>query len=143
VPLSSQILEAPLTDNFFLPWLSSALPHFTLKYGSWLVSLLSKNIEPRRDNIPSPLLRKTTHNKMASNSQEDKKPNGAAFDDFFESLGKKADHLTIDERNGKGKAATNGTASENTGTTEQAEDENEPKIVDEIESLCMNCHENV
>jgi zinc finger protein len=80
---------------------------------------------------------------MATNSQKEPKPDGAAFDDFFESLGKKAEHLTIDERNGKKEPATNGTTSPNIATTDEVEGENEPKIVDEIESLCMNCHENV
>lgn len=75
---------------------------------------------------------------MASNSQ-DPKPDGAAFDDFFESLGKKAENLTIDERNGQKGPATNGI----TPSAEEGGDENEPKVVDEIESLCMNCHENV
>jgi zinc finger protein len=81
--------------------------------------------------------------KMATNSQEDPKPDGAAFDDFFDSIGKKAEHLTIDERNGKKDPATNGTAPLDTAAKDAEEDENEPKIVDEIESLCMNCHENV
>jgi zinc finger protein len=80
---------------------------------------------------------------MATNSQKDPKPDGAAFDDFFESLGKKTEHLTIDEQNGKKDPATNSTASLDTAPKEQEDDENEPKIVDEIESLCMNCHENV
>jgi len=80
---------------------------------------------------------------MATNSQKDPKPDGAAFDDFFESLGKKTEHLTIDERNGKKDPATNSTASLDTAPKEQEDGENEPKIVDEIESLCMNCHENV
>jgi zinc finger protein len=80
---------------------------------------------------------------MATNSQEDPKPDGAAFDDFFDSIGKKAEHLTIDERNGKKDPATNGTAPLDTAAKDAEEDENEPKIVDEIESLCMNCHENV
>ena len=80
---------------------------------------------------------------MATNSQEEPKPDGAAFDDFFESLGKKAEHLTIDERNGTKEPASNGTASIEAAPKEGEEDENEPKIVDEIESLCMNCHENV
>lgn len=79
---------------------------------------------------------------MATNSQEEPKADGAAFDDFFESLGKKAEHLTIEERNDKKDPATNGTASLDTAPKDE-EDENESKIVDEIESLCMNCHENV
>jgi zinc finger protein len=80
---------------------------------------------------------------MATNSQEDPKPDGAAFDDFFDSIGKKAENLTIDEQNGKKDPATNGTAPLDIAAKDAEEDENEPKIVDEIESLCMNCHENV
>jgi hypothetical protein len=96
------------------------------------------------DNIPSLLPRKSIQQKkMATNPQEDHKPDGAAFDDFFESLGKKAEHLTVDERNGQKEPATNGTGSLDTAAKGEEEDENEPKIVDEIESLCMNCHENV
>jgi zinc finger protein len=79
---------------------------------------------------------------MSNNSQEDPKPDGAVFDDFFESLGEKAKHLTIDKQNGK-KGATNGTSSLYITTKDEVEDENEPKIVDEIESLCMYCHKNV
>jgi zinc finger protein len=71
---------------------------------------------------------------MTDNSQEDPKPDGAAFDDYFESLGKKAEDLRINEQ----KAATNGTASQG-----KPEEEEEQKVVDEIESLCMNCRENV
>lgn len=67
---------------------------------------------------------------MADTNQNEPKPDGAAFDDYFESLGKKAQNLSSnDNTNG---AATNGLA----------EDEDQ-KVVDEIESLCMNCHENV
>jgi zinc finger protein len=82
-------------------------------------------------------------NNMANNSQEYPKPDGAAFDDFFESLGKKAENLTIEDQNSKKDTATNGTESLDTPTKGDVQDENEPKIVDEIESLCMNCHENV
>lgn len=70
---------------------------------------------------------------MAS-TQEEPKPDGAAFDDFFESIGKKAENLTIDEKNGKSEVATG---------VESTVDSDEPQIVDEIESLCMNCRENV
>jgi zinc finger protein len=80
---------------------------------------------------------------MSTNFQEDPKPNGAAFDEFFESLGKKAEHLTIDERNRKTDPATNVPASLDSAPKIEEEDEKEAKIVDEIESLCMNCHENV
>jgi zinc finger protein len=108
-----------------------------------LVSLLRKYLNPAVTNIPSLLPSKNIHSKMTNNSQEDSKPDGAVFDDFFESIGKRAKHLTIDEQNGKKESATNGTASLDTATKDEMEDENEPKIVDEIESLCMNCHENV
>lgn len=70
---------------------------------------------------------------MTDSYKEDPKPDGAAFDDYFESLGKKAKDLRIDEQ----KAATNGTA------FQREPEEEEQKVVDEIESLCMNCRENV
>lgn len=75
---------------------------------------------------------------MASNTQEETKPDGAAFDQFFDSIGKKAENLTINQDS---KPATNSTESTSLASEEKADDE--PKVVDEIESLCMNCHENV
>lgn len=81
----------------------------------------------------------TIYTKMASNPQEDPKPDGAAFDEFFDSIGKKAENLTINE---DGKPATNGTDSTSLEAVTEPEVD-EPKIVDEIESLCMNCHANV
>lgn len=48
---------------------------------------------------------------------------GASAPEFFESIGKKADQLN--------------------GTTNGQDDEAEPKAVEQIESLCMNCHEQV
>jgi hypothetical protein len=75
---------------------------------------------------------------MTSPSQEDPKPDGALFDDYFESLGKKAERLNINDKNEKSPGANND------APTEQAKaDEEEQRVVDEIESLCMNCHENV
>ena len=71
---------------------------------------------------------------MTTTSEEDPKSDGAAFDDFFESLGKKAEDLNIAEQ----KPDSNGTASQ-----AEPEEEEKQKVVDEIESLCMNCHENV
>lgn len=73
---------------------------------------------------------------MTSNTQEEPKPDGAAFDDFFESLGKKAENLSVNDKNGVAP-----TSKDEFEATEN--DDGEPKIVDEIESLCMNCHENV
>jgi len=70
---------------------------------------------------------------MASNKHDDSKPDGAAFDDFFDSIGKKAEDVETNNQNG----ATNGAE----GTVTESNDD-EPKVVDEIESLCMNCHEN-
>jgi zinc finger protein len=79
---------------------------------------------------------------MAQDSQTDSKPDGAVFDDFFESLGKKAEHLTVNEQNGKPISATTSPEGQITSVETPTSDD-EPKIVDEIESLCMNCHENV
>ena len=74
---------------------------------------------------------------MSNPTQEEPKPDGAAFDDFFESLGKKAENLTINDQNGEqDSGSTNGTAA-------KPEEEEEQRVVDEIESLCMNCHKNV
>ncbi|PSS22527.1 hypothetical protein M430DRAFT_137861 [Amorphotheca resinae ATCC 22711] len=70
---------------------------------------------------------------MTNPSEEEFKPDGAAFDDYFESLGKKAEHLTINEQNGT-QIATNGAPAQPA--------EEDQKVVDEIESLCMNCREN-
>jgi len=66
-----------------------------------------------------------------SNPQEDPKPDGAAFDDFFESIGKKTQNLAINEQ-----ATTD-------GSLPKLNEEEDQRVVDEIESLCMNCHENV
>ncbi|KAE8453558.1 hypothetical protein EG329_010419 [Mollisiaceae sp. DMI_Dod_QoI] len=71
---------------------------------------------------------------MASNTHEEPKPDGAAFDDFFETLGKKAEHLTTNGENSVEESATK--------PKSPGDDDGEPKIVDEIESMCMNCHEN-
>jgi hypothetical protein len=73
------------------------------------------------------------------------KPDGAAFDDFFESLGKKAEHLSVKEAVpslNDFPTTTNGieTTANTGGSTDDNEDQ---RVVDEIESLCMNCHENV
>jgi hypothetical protein len=54
----------------------------------------------------------------------------------FESLGKQAENLTLNEQNGQPSIATN-------GALPILGDGDDQKIVDEIESLCMNCHENV
>jgi zinc finger protein len=62
--------------------------------------------------------------------KEDPKPDGAAFDDFFESIGKKTENLTVKDE------PTDGAAP-------KLNDEEDQRVVDEIESLCMNCHENV
>ena len=77
---------------------------------------------------------------MAANSQDDPKPDGAAFDNFFDSIGKKAENLTINDQTRKKESATHD--SDSKALEPKAEDD-EPKVVDEIESLCMNCRENV
>ena len=71
---------------------------------------------------------------MSSNHAEDPKPDGKAFDDFFDSIGNKAQNLTTNGTDEKPTANGDGTV---------AEPEEEQKVVDEIESLCMNCRENV
>jgi hypothetical protein len=75
---------------------------------------------------------------MAGPPQEDSKPDGAAFDEFFESIGKKAEQLTINDNSKKSRYANGEAPSQQ---SEQGEEDQ--KVVDEIESLCMNCHENV
>jgi zinc finger protein len=75
---------------------------------------------------------------MSNSTQQETKANGAAFDDFFESLGKKAEHLTINEQK-----VVNASPVAVNGTTAQSDEDDDQKVVDEIESLCMNCHENV
>jgi zinc finger protein len=54
------------------------------------------------------------------------KPDGKAFDDFFDSIGNKAQQLDT-------KKDANG------APTEEDDDQ---RVVEEIESLCMNCHAN-
>lgn len=75
--------------------------------------------------------RSTKDTFVMSNIQEEPKPDGAAFDDFFESIGKKTQNLAINEQ-----ATSN-------GSIPQLNEEEDQRVVDEIESLCMNCHENV
>lgn len=58
------------------------------------------------------------------------KPDGKAFDDFFDSIGSKAEQVNSSK-------ATDATVAT------PVEEEEEQKVVDEIESLCMNCHANV
>lgn len=66
---------------------------------------------------------------MSNPSHEDPKTDGAAFDDFFESIGKKTQDLAINDQGD--------------GSLPKLSQEENQKVVDEIESLCMNCHENV
>ena len=80
-----------------------------------------------------------------SDLKKDDKPDGAAFDDFFENLGKKAEQLALSDKAvkpSKSDDTVNGEES-TTETTSATDDVDEQKVVDEIESLCMNCHENV
>ncbi|KAG9245093.1 ZPR1 zinc-finger domain-containing protein [Calycina marina] len=67
---------------------------------------------------------------MTDHTQEDIKPDGAAFDEFFESIGKKTQNLDIKDQ---------APADE---SLPKLNDEEDQRVVDEIESLCMNCHEN-
>ena len=59
------------------------------------------------------------------------KPDGKAFDDFFDTIGNRAQEV---QGRGKRQKTEDGAA--------QAE-EDDQRVVDEIESLCMNCHANV
>jgi zinc finger protein len=77
---------------------------------------------------------------MTTKSQNGSKPDGAAFDDFFDSIGMKAENLNITDQTVKKDSATQDSESK---TLESTTEDDEPKVVDEIESLCMNCRENV
>lgn len=75
---------------------------------------------------------------MAGPPQEDSKPDGAAFDEFFESIGKKAEQLTVN-----GQSEESPQAKGDSPAQQPEEGEEGQKVVDEIESLCMSCYENV
>ncbi|KAI1492390.1 ZPR1 zinc-finger domain-containing protein [Biscogniauxia mediterranea] len=64
---------------------------------------------------------------MSITNEQEKATTVSSSTDFFEAIGQKAGHLA---------PATNGT---NGDTNETADEE---KVVEQIESLCMNCHEN-
>ncbi|KAL3421484.1 Zinc finger protein ZPR1 [Phlyctema vagabunda] len=67
---------------------------------------------------------------MAQPEDKSQVDGGAAFDDFFDSIGKKAE-------------LTNGPAHQEGGVEGETKiQEDDQRVVDEIESLCMNCHEN-
>jgi hypothetical protein len=109
----------------------------------WIISLIAKNLwlYPSNSNIPHFIpSERPAHNNMATNSQDDPKPDGAAFDDFFDSIGKKAENLNLIDQTGKKDFATQDSVSK---TLESTTEDDEPKVVDEIESLCMNCRESV
>ncbi|PBP23204.1 ZPR1 zinc-finger domain-containing protein [Diplocarpon rosae] len=74
-------------------------------------------------------------NEMTVSATEDPKPDGAAFDTFFDSIGQKAENLTNGQSGQKDPAANGQESPDNL-------DHDESKVVDEIESLCMNCKEN-
>jgi zinc finger protein len=61
---------------------------------------------------------------------ENSKPSGASSTDFFEPIGQKAEQVAP--------STANGVATEN--DVGGADDQ---KVVEEIESLCMNCGQNV
>ncbi len=70
---------------------------------------------------------------MADNKQT-ANPDGKAFDDFFDSIGNKAEQLGSNKRQ-----KTEGETVE----PNAPEVDDDQRVVDEIESLCMNCHANV
>lgn len=59
----------------------------------------------------------------------DAKPDGKAFDDFFDSIGNKAQQVDTKDKDAN--------------TAPADGEEEDQRVVDEIESLCMNCHANV
>lgn len=73
-----------------------------------------------------------------STTKDESKAGGAAFDDYFESLGKKAESLSISKPEGD-KAGVNADDSKDAAN----DDDDDARVVDEIESLCMNCQANV
>lgn len=66
---------------------------------------------------------------MSANGADDQATKTINSTEFFESIGQKASQL-------------NGTAGD-AGAEGQQDGDDEPKVVEQIESLCMNCHENV
>ena len=71
---------------------------------------------------------------MASSPGKSDEPPGAAFDKFFDSVSKKAENLTL---NDKSSGFPNGSSQD------EGIQDGEQKVVEEISSLCMNCHEDV
>ncbi|KAK8038640.1 zf-ZPR1-domain-containing protein [Apiospora rasikravindrae] len=63
---------------------------------------------------------------MSANDHQDATTKTLSSSEFFETIGQKASQTTNGQVNGAG----------------QENGEDEPKVVEEIESLCMNCHEN-
>jgi len=80
-----------------------------------------------------------------SDLKKDNRPDGTAFDSFFENLGKKAEQLTLNDKASEPtESSATGNGEESTiDATSATDDADGQKVVDEIESLCMNCHENV
>lgn len=78
-------------------------------------------------------------NTIMSQPSTGEKHDGTAFRDLFESVGKKAEHVSDNEAR---HATTDDSGNPPGAITSSAEDDDQ-KVVDEIESLCMNCHENV
>ena len=66
---------------------------------------------------------------MSANGADDQATKTLNSTEFFESIGQKASQLS----GTGGDAAAEG----------QQNGDDEPKVVEQIESLCMNCHENV
>lgn len=71
---------------------------------------------------------------MADTNAAQIKPDGKAFDDFFDSIGKQADQISKSD---------NVPLTDEDGETPATLTDDEQRVVDEIESLCMNCHANV
>jgi hypothetical protein len=81
-----------------------------------------------------------------SDSNKSTRPNGTISNGFFENLGRRAEHITASNEVGKSLMSANavkGTDSKTCETYDEAYEEEGQKAVDKIESLCMNCFENV
>lgn len=71
---------------------------------------------------------------MTDTKPTESKADGKAFDDFFDSIGKQADQIS---------KTTDAPITQDGDAPETSLTDDEQRVVDEIESLCMNCHANV
>lgn len=107
------------------------------------VASLAKNFQNPTISLPTLSQRLPTYEIM-SEPKMDENTDGSAFDNFFESLGEKTEHLMHKDLAVESKPSINiNNSKEPTTQTISTDTGNDQRVVDEIESLCMNCHENV